>query len=205
LISRNFIEVSGEENENESDEIDPSTLPQAIKDYVASNYPLDTIEKAEEYSDKFEIELSNGLKLEFDLAGNFIEISGNEGDGEGESEDIDPSLLPQVILDYITTNYPNETIIEAEKDDEKYEVTLTNDIELEFDLAGNIIKDNDGDCADVLASLLPVVITDYLTLNYPSETITEAESCPTEYKVKLSNDVEIKFDLDGNVTEIDGE
>ena len=203
-LAGNFLEVSGEENEGESSEIDPLTLPQAILDYVSINYPNESIVKAEEYPNKFEIELSNGIELEFDLSGNFLEISGNSGDGEGSSQDIDPALLPQAILDYIATNYPNEVIVEAEKDDEKYEVTLTNNIELEFDLMGNFLDDS-SDCSDIMASELPESIINYITLNYPSESIEEAESCEMEFKVKLSNDVEIKFDLNGNVIEISGE
>ena len=68
----------------------------------------------------------------------------DEDNSNDESQYIDPADLPQVILDYIISNYPDETIIEAEIDsDGNYEVSLSNGYELYFDKDGNFIRLDD--------------------------------------------------------------
>ena len=55
------------------------------------------------------------------------------------------------MLDYIAANYPDNTIIEAEReDDNTYEVTLNNGMELKFDADGNFLRvdDHNGDDDD---------------------------------------------------------
>ena len=69
-----------------------------------------------------------------------------DGDEEDEEEgqEIDPSQLPQPILDYISENYPNALIEEAEQyADGSYEVELDNDVELLFDSNGNFLGEGD--------------------------------------------------------------
>jgi hypothetical protein len=57
----------------------------------------------------------------------------NGGNGTDGSY-IDPAMLPQTILDYISENYPNASVIEAEiEDNGDYEVYLSNGGELYFE------------------------------------------------------------------------
>ena len=94
--------------------------------------------------------MDNDIELIFDGEGNFLGQAKDENeDEEGEDEeDINPADLPQVIQDYITENYPDNTIIEAEVDEDEYEVTLNNGVELEFDLEGNLLNVEDGNGED---------------------------------------------------------
>ena len=135
---------STDDHDDDSDEdhyIDPSDLPQTILDYIATNYPDNGIISAEIKADgHYEVTLDNGIELTFDADGNFLE----EDNSDDESQYIDPADLPQVILDYVTTHFPNETIIEAEIDsDGNYEVSLSNGYELYFDKDGNFIRLDD--------------------------------------------------------------
>ncbi len=206
-----FKEISGSEGEgeNEDDHISVGDLPMSVTDYVAANYPGETIIKAEFDGVEYEVTLSGGLKLEFDADGNFREISGNSGDGEGEGEDINIEDLPQVIIDYISTNYPAAVIIDAESDEDGFEIELSNGVELEFDNMGNLIEvDGDGsgsddDCSDITFGELPAAAQNYINTNYDGIGIDRVRSCTDEYRVELDNDVKITFDLDGNVTDID--
>ena len=154
--------------DDDDDYIDPDQLPQAILDYIAQNYPNVTITKAERDDDDYyyEVYLSNGLELYFDLEGNLIEEDDDDDEGYDDGEDewddsdddegyddddyIDPDQLPQAILDYIAQNYPNVTITKAERDDDDYyyEVYLSNGLELYFDLEGNLIEEDDDDDSD---------------------------------------------------------
>lgn len=146
-----FLGIDNEENEFGDEDIDPSDLPQNILDFISSNYPGINIEEAElENNGNYEVELENDVELIFDGDGNFLGQAQDENDddqGEDE-EDIDPSELPQIILDYIAENYPDNSIIEAEMEDEGYEVTLNNGVELKFDVQGNFVSEEDGNGDD---------------------------------------------------------
>ncbi|WP_252112680.1 PepSY-like domain-containing protein [Gramella jeungdoensis] len=146
-----FLGVDNDENEFGDEDIAPSELPQNILDFISDNYPGVDIEEAElENNGNYEVELENDVELIFDGDGNFLGQAQDENDddqGEDE-EDIDPAELPQTILDYIAENYPDNTIIEAEREDEGYEVTLNNGVELKFDQEGNFLSQEDGNGDD---------------------------------------------------------
>lgn len=56
----------------EEDYIAIEDLPQAITDYIAANYPNDTIDKASFEDNEYEVELTSGTELYFDENGNFL-------------------------------------------------------------------------------------------------------------------------------------
>ncbi|SKB52976.1 Putative beta-lactamase-inhibitor-like, PepSY-like [Salegentibacter holothuriorum] len=146
-----FLGVDDDENKFDDEEIDPAVLPQNILDFISDNFPGLGIDEAElENNGNYEIELENDIELIFDGDGNFLGQAKDENEAEeGEAEeDINPAELPQVIQDYIAENYPDNTIIEAEVDEDEYEVTLNNGIELEFDLEGNLLSVEDGNGED---------------------------------------------------------
>lgn len=47
---------------------------QSIRDYAAKNFSAHQIRKIEKNSRKYEVKLTNGVELEFDLNGNFLRI-----------------------------------------------------------------------------------------------------------------------------------
>lgn len=146
-----FLGIDDEENDFDDEHIPSSELPQNILDFISDNFPGINIEEAElENNGNYEVELENDVELIFDGDGNFLGRAQDENDDEqGEDEeDIDPADLPQTILDYIAENYPDNTIIEAEKEEEGYEVTLNNGVELEFDAEGNFLSEEDGNGDD---------------------------------------------------------
>ena len=63
-----------------------------------------------------------------------------DDDDDDDGVEVDPSDLPESIHSYIEANYPDASIVKAEKYSNKYEVKLDNDIELYFDLEGNFFK-----------------------------------------------------------------
>lgn len=188
-----------------------STLPQSILDYITVNYPGLTIVEAEiEDNQNFEIELSNDTELIFNAQGEFLGIDDEEN--EFGDEEIDPAVLPQNILDFISDNFPGQGIDEAELENNgNYEIELDNDIELIFDGEGNFLgqakdenEDEEGeDEEDINPADLPQVIQDYITENYPDNIIIEAEVDEDEYEVTLNNGVELEFDLEGNLLNVE--
>ena len=73
--------------------IAPSTLPSTIRNYIAANYPSATIREAEKYTNRYEVELSTGVELYFDLNGNLTGTSGNgSGSGSNDNDDDDDGI-----------------------------------------------------------------------------------------------------------------
>jgi hypothetical protein len=186
--------------------VSPSSLPASILMYVSTNYPGTTITKAERYATKYEVRLSNLVKLEFTLAGAFIEVSGGGSGGANDDGDhIDPATLPVAIKNYIATNYPGVTITKAEKSATEYEVRLSNGLKLEFYLDGSFKEISGGrKGADDPVITLPAAITTYIATNYSNATITKAEMSATRYEVRLSTGIKLEFDLNGNFIQISG-
>ncbi len=180
--------------------ISNDNIPQNIANYITSNYPEQTIIKSEfEMEDGmqvYEITLSNGLELYFDENGNFLGF-------DDDSSHISLSEIPQSILDYISGNHPNATIIYAEMDFEdggiEYEIKLDNGMELKFDGSGNFISSDDN---HIPIADLPQAIINYVETNYPDNAIVKAEiefeDGQQMYEIELDNEFELYFDMDGN-------
>ncbi|WP_029034155.1 PepSY-like domain-containing protein [Salinimicrobium terrae] len=149
----NFLGIDDDDDDNFGDEdISPGDLSEKIQDFISTHFPGTTIEEAEmENNGNYEIELSNDVELIFDANGNFLGRADDDDNDDRDDDDIAVSELPQGILDYIAANYPDNDIIEAEReDDNTYEVTLDNGVELEFDADGNFMsaEDHNGDDDD---------------------------------------------------------
>ena len=144
----NFLGVDDDGDDNFGDEdYSVSSLPQNILSFIENNYPGVSIEKAEKESNgNFEIELNNDLKLIFDAEGEFLGQAKDEFDDDDDSEDEDVQIseLPAAITDYIAGNYPELSIVEAEKKDNgSYEISLSDGTELKFDANGNFLEADD--------------------------------------------------------------
>lgn len=75
---------------NEADNsFDINELPQSVKDYVKAEYPEDEIVKVELEEDEFEVYLSNGLEIYFDLKGRPVEMEEEPNEEEEVTESLD--------------------------------------------------------------------------------------------------------------------
>lgn len=140
----NYIEEFTEDDYDEDlDEVDPTTLPQAISDYLASNHADASIDEAFKDSEESEyiIILDTDIIVIFDLDGNFIEEF--EADFEDYCDEVDVADLPQAIADYVNNNYAGEEIEEAWFDDDanEYYVELSNDLVLVFNADGAFLRE----------------------------------------------------------------
>lgn len=208
------------------DTLNTADLPQAVLDYVGENYPdLDITVAVLKPSGKFGVELSDGTVLLFDEAGDFIkECTGDgemHGGGHGQGhhggetstctfgDTLAVTDLPQSAVDYVATNYPGEDIVVVvAKPNGDYGVELSGGTVLIFDQDGTFEHEcgNHGGHGpgwggtEITASDLPAAAVAYIEDTYPGETVVLALlTFHEKYFVKLSNDVKIIFDVDGNV------
>ncbi len=116
--------------------IDPSQLPAAATQLIQKHWPSCDISSA--YIDgrkEYEVLLTDGCLIEFDLKGNWKEMKCTDG--------LPVTIVPVFITRYVVNRYPRQLIIDLEKLKGGYEVELTNGLEIQFDLRGNVTHVDD--------------------------------------------------------------
>jgi len=133
-----------------------------------------------------------------------------DSDAQKLTTPIAPSALPAPITNYITTNYPNDTINEAfehvdTSGNVKYDVCLSNGLDLYFAQDGTLLAlghddddDSGGGCDSITIGELPTPAIEYVIANYPNDTIIDIDLELTsagalEYEVKLQDCTELLF------------
>lgn len=126
---------------SDDDEDQPITydqLPAMSKDFIKTYFSGEEIVSVTFDKDKnnkeYEVLLRNGFDLSFNTSGEWISVDGPLG------ATIPDGIAPQPIVNYVSTNYPNEGINEIEKVKTGYEVELTNGYELNFNQNGDFVS-----------------------------------------------------------------
>ena len=88
--------------------------------------------KVEEYTVLF----ADGTEVEFHADGNWKEVKARNGQ-------VSPKIVPVKIAKYVHKKFPKAMIKEIKKGRTKYEIDLTNNVELLFNLNGNFLKIDD--------------------------------------------------------------
>ena len=169
-------------------------VPAQITDYVTANHPNNHIDQIEKkHNGGWEIELDNDIEINFDNEFNIVTNGGNN------------SNYPE-INSFVETYFPQTTILKVETDDNEIEVKLSDRTEIDFTLNfewKNIDCEDSQIYGSVPAELVPAQITDYVTANYPNNHIDKIEKHNYGWEIELDNGVEIEFDQDFNVIEVD--
>ena len=119
---------------------------------------------------------------------------------------ISPDKLPAAAQSFIKEYFPETAISYAKKDAElsktTYEVTLQDGTEIDFNSKGEWDK---VDCkrAAVPAALVPAFIAEYVQTSFPGQIIVKIDKERYGYEIELGNDLELKFDKNGNLLNID--
>ena len=112
--------------------IPPDSLPQRARQFIAQIFPDAQIWYAERDGGEYEVELSNGIKIEFLGNGDWKEI-------EAEYIGIPYNVFPANVANTIRKTYPQTVIISAEKKWGTYEIKLNNMMELYISSDGQLI------------------------------------------------------------------
>jgi hypothetical protein len=118
-----------------------SQIPSKIKNYVTIHFPKHSVVQSEidkegpGFSKQYEINLSDGIELKFNNKNQIIAI-----DGKSKLPD---SVIPEKIRRYIATNYPSNAITDWEIDGKNQQISLDNDVDLEFNMKGDFVKIDD--------------------------------------------------------------
>ena len=119
---------------------------------------------------------------------------------------INKNELPAKAQKFIDGNFANVKLSYAKLETDfltrYYEVTLADGTKLEFTSNGEW---EEVDCrrAEVPAAIIPAGISEYVKNNYPGEKINRIERDSRGYELELSNDLELKFNNDLEIVDID--
>lgn len=123
----------------------------------------------------------------------------------GNDKPIQVSQLPQTAQQFIKKYFGDRKVAFAKEESDfrkSYEIAFTTGDKIEFDRKGEW---TDIDCkySAVPAGIVPAQIVAYIAENYPDSQVVQIEKDSRSTEVKLDNRMEIKFDKQHRVIEMD--
>ncbi|MFI3323908.1 MAG: PepSY-like domain-containing protein [Rikenellaceae bacterium] len=113
-----------------------SALPSSAQTTISTYFDQDQIMLITYDKSLFDKEYSviffDGTAIEFNKNGAWESI-------ESRITGVPTAILPTTIADYLATNYPDQMVVEVDKETTGYDVQLDNNIELEFSTSGTLI------------------------------------------------------------------
>lgn len=119
----------------------------------------------------------------------------------------DANELPQLSRDFLARHFNAVSVahIKIEKNllgVKDYEVILTDGSHVEFTRDGEW-KEVKMNRQAVPSAIIPKAIHSYIQQNYPATEIRAIDKDSRDYEVDLNNGIELKFDLQGNLIDVD--
>ncbi len=112
-------------------------LPAAAQQMIKKNFPNSKVAMAKQENDllktSYDVVFTNGDKIEFDSKGNWTGIN-------CKNSFVPSALIPVQIKNYVQQNYPDNKIIEIDRDKKEYDVKLSNGIEITFNTKFQVIE-----------------------------------------------------------------
>ncbi|MVX37228.1 PepSY-like domain-containing protein [Myroides sp. LoEW2-1] len=143
FVSASFIAIallSINTTQAQTVQIQKQELPKNAIEFLDKNFNKQTIsyitQEKEWFSTDYTVVLEDQTKIDFDKNGNWEEV-------ENKAKGIPTDFILPSISKYVTTNFPSTQIIKIEKDSNKYDVKLSNSLELVFNLKGNFTRIDD--------------------------------------------------------------
>ena len=119
---------------------------------------------------------------------------------------INKSQLPVQAQQFIDKHFAGVEVSFAKEEREilgrSYEVRLANGAKLEFSSKG-AWEEVDCRFGEVPAGIVPAEISKFIKENYPEAKVQKIEIDRNDYEVKLSNRLELKFDKEFRLVDID--
>lgn len=116
-----------------------SDIPEEIAQYVAAHFPdheiLQVVKDRDDLTVTYEVTLDGGISLEFNRDKEIVEIDASTA--------LPDSVIPDKILEYVRTNYPDQFITDWELEGKHQKIELNNGLELEFTMDGEFIRIDD--------------------------------------------------------------
>ena len=113
--------------------VPPSALPQQASSFIQRVFPGTQIWKVERDGRKFDVQLSNGVSIDFLANGDWENIDSEYGP-------IPDAAFPAAVIQAVKNAYPQAAVIDAEKEWGNYKLKLNNMMELMVTGNGQIMR-----------------------------------------------------------------
>lgn len=121
--------------------ITKNELPKTAQSFITKHFGKATVSSAvkekEIMKTEYEVYLNNGIEIEFDGDGNWKEVKSHDKTA------LPKSFIPVSIQKHVQKSFPNTHIVKIEKSRKKYEVEISNGLDLEFNLNGQFLRIDD--------------------------------------------------------------
>ena len=116
--------------------INLNETPGFVQAYVDFHFPnnaiVQTVKEIEQGTVTFEVALQGNIQLEFNEAGEIIEIDA--------TSQLPDSVLQPAILTYVQDNYPDNVVTDWELVNNEQQIEFNNSVELVFNLNGDFLR-----------------------------------------------------------------
>ena len=114
--------------------INRDNLPQTAQEMLKEYFPkakvgMIKVDKHLLKKTDYDVRLVNGTKIEFNNAGKWTSV-------DCKNRAVPQGLIPKAIRNYVAKKFDSVKIVKIEKKSFGYEITLSDDVELKFDLLG---------------------------------------------------------------------
>src|SRR5690606_3360369 len=116
-------------------------LPQAAQNFIKKHFDAQKVSYIKEDSNfmsgsDYEVKFNDGKKVEFGSKGNWTEV-------DMDKSAIRAGIVPENIIAHVNTGLPNNSMIQLEKSSRKYEIELSNGLDLDFNSKGEFVHIDD--------------------------------------------------------------
>ena len=135
-----FVALSNVKADERDRLITKEQLPAAAQSLLTthfSNLKISLVKEDREFiSRNYEVIFTDGTKVEFTRNGEWKEL-------DCRKDAVPAALIPADIKNFVTERYPDAKILQIDRDNNDYEIKLSNKLELTFDKKFNIIDIDD--------------------------------------------------------------
>ncbi len=180
--------------------VNATDIDTAIVSFVNMHFPETSILSCNQTEHYFRVILNDNTKVYFNQAIEWVEVNCEQSTIYGA---VPATLVPEQIAAYVTANYPDQHIDEIERENNGWEIELSNDVELKFDANFNVIG-NGGGNGGGSSTEYPDINT-FVSTYFSQTEILSIKAEDDEYEVKLADGTEISFNFNFEWTHIDCE
>lgn len=114
--------------------INRDDLPETAREFLTEHFPkakVGMIKTDRHFLKKtdYDVKLVNGTNIEFNNSGKWTSVDCNRSA-------VPDAIIPRAIRKYVKNNYPGVKIVKIERTASKYEIGLSDNVELTFNLLG---------------------------------------------------------------------
>lgn len=120
-------------DDDKDESITTDVLPAQAKEFIRQYFPAANVVSAVKDHDEYEVTLSEGTHIDFDMKGEWKDVEAAIG------KTIPSGFYPEAIDTYVSTNFEGVGINEISKERRGYDVELVTGTDLMFDSEGTFI------------------------------------------------------------------